>query len=134
MKTTTITRILVAIALVGLPACDGGGDTKKTDTKVVTKPAPPAKSEVKTDTKTDTKVAAGDSAKPGDTKEQPADPNAEKVKLAATVAREISGAPDQADEILGKHGLDRDKLDALMFEIAGDPELTQAYMAARRDS
>ena len=113
MKTSTITRILVAFALVGLPACDGGGDTKKTDTK----------------------VAADDTAKPADSKEQPAaDPNAEKIKLAATVAREISGAPDQADEILGKHGLDRDKLDALMFEIAGDPELTQAYMAARRDS
>lgn len=134
MKTSAITRILVAFALVGLPACDGGGDTKKTDTKVVTKTAP-ARTDVKVETNTNTKIADDDSAMPADTKEQPAaDPNAEKIKLAATVAREISGAPDQADEILGKHGLDRDKLDALMFEIAGDPELTQAYMAARRDS
>ncbi|HEY0133107.1 MAG TPA: hypothetical protein VGB85_03480 [Nannocystis sp.] len=133
MKTSTITRILVAFALVGLPACDGGGDTKKTDTKTVAK-TDAAKPAVKVETKTDTKVA-DNAAKPDDTKEQPiVDPNLEKIKLAATVAREISGAPDQADEILGKHGLDRDKLDALMFEIAGDPELTQAYMAARRDS
>ncbi len=131
MKTSTITRILVAFALVGLPACDGGSDNKKTDTKVVTKTT--TKGDVKTDTKTTTTVTTPDPVKPAD-KEPAVDPKAEKIKLAATVAREISGAPDQADEILGKHGLDRDKLDALMFEIAGDPELTQAYMAARRDS
>jgi len=130
MKNSTITRILVAFALVGLPACDGG-DTKKTDTKVVTKTT--TKGDVKTDTKTTTTVTTPDPEKPAD-KAPVVDPNAEKVKLAATVAREISGAPDQADEILGKHGLDRDKLDSLMFEIAGDPDLTQAYMAARRDS
>ena len=131
MKTSTITRILVAFALVGLPACDGG-DTKKTDTKVVAKTT--TKGDVKTDTKTTTTtVTTTEPEKPAD-KPPVIDPKAEKVKLAATVAREISGAPDQADEILGKHGLDRDKLDALMFEIAGDPELTQAYMAARRDS
>lgn len=129
MKNSTITRILVAFALVGLPACDGG-DTKKTDTKVVTKTT--TKGDVKTDTKTTTTVTTPEPEKPAD--KPVADPNAEKVKLAATVAREISGAPDQADEILGKHGLDRDKLDALMFEIAGDADLTQAYMAARRDS
>jgi len=129
MKNSTITRILVAFALVGLPACDGG-DTKKTDTKVVTKTT--TKGDVKTDTKTTTTVTTPEPEKPAD--KPVADPNAEKVKLAATVAREISGAPDQADEILGKYGLDRDKLDALMFEIAGDADLTQAYMAARRDS
>ncbi len=130
MKNSTITRILVAFALVGLPAC-GGGDTKKTDTKVVTKTT--TKGDVKTDTKTTTTVTTPDPEKPAD-KAPVVDAKAEKVKLAATVAREISGAPDQADEILGKHGLDRDKLDALMFEIAGDADLTQQYMAARRDS
>jgi len=129
MNTSTITRILVAFALVGLPACDGG-DTKKTDTKVVTKTT--TKGDTKTETKTTT-VTTPEPEKPAD-KEPAMDPNAEKIKLAATVAREISGAPDQADEILGKHGLDRDKLDALMFEIAGDPDMTQKYMDARRDS
>ncbi len=126
MKNSTIPRILVAFTLVGFTAC-GGGDTKKTETKVVTKT--PAKTDVKTDTKVLTPVPE----KPAD--DAPAvDPNAEKIKLAATVAREISGAPEQADEILGKHGLDRDKLDTLMFEIASDPALTQQYMSARRDS
>ena len=28
--------------------------------------------------------------------------------------------------------LDRDKLDTIMFEIAGDPELPRAYLIARR--
>lgn len=65
---------------------------------------------------------------------QPADPPPanDKVKVAAAIAREISAAPELADEILGKHGLDRDRFDAIMFEIAGDPAMTKAYMAARR--
>lgn len=63
----------------------------------------------------------------------PADPPAnDKVQVAAAIAREISAAPELADEILGKHGLDRDRFDAIMFEIAGDPAMTKAYMAARR--
>jgi hypothetical protein len=124
--------ILAAAVMIGLPACDS--DTKKTEaTKTVTK-TDVKKVDIKSDVKTDTKtVAEKPVADP--TKDEPkADPNAEKVKLAATVAREISGAPDQADEILAKHSLDRDKLDTLMFEIAGDPDLTKAYMAARRDT
>ncbi|HEY8380163.1 MAG TPA: hypothetical protein VIK91_26920 [Nannocystis sp.] len=60
------------------------------------------------------------------------DPNAEKVKTAAAIAREIAADPEHADEVLRRHGLDREKLDAMMFEIAADPALTEAYMAARR--
>ena len=132
MKNPSITRILVmSLGLLGLPAC--GGDASKTDAKVVSKTA------AKTDSNTDLKAAPKADAKdPAPEADKPAadlpDPNAEKIKLAATVAREISGAPEQADEILGKHGLDRDKLDSLMFEIASDPELTQRYMNARRNS
>lgn len=59
-------------------------------------------------------------------------PIPEKVRLAAAVAREISVAPESADEILGQHGLDRRAFDAIVLEIASDPELTNAYMAARR--
>ena len=55
-----------------------------------------------------------------------------KVQLAAVLAREISAAPERSSKILRSHGLDRNKLDTLMFEIAGDPELTRAYLAARR--
>lgn len=119
--------LAAAVALV-LPACDS--DTKK---------AEPAKTVAKTDpkkpepAKTDPAKPVADKPVADPPKEEPKkNPADEKVQLAATVAREISGAPDKADEILGKHGLDRDKLDALMFEIADDPELTKAYMAARR--
>ncbi len=127
------TSILAAVALFALPACGGDAGTKTDNkTKAVAKTdpnKPDVKADVKTDDKTD--VKADDKTAEPDTK---ADPNAEKVQLAATIAKEISGAPDKADEILGKHGLDREKLDAMMFEIAGDRELTEAYMAARRDS
>lgn len=126
--------ILAAAVLIGLPACDS--DSKKTETtKTVTKTDTAKKVDVKTDVKTDTKTVAEKPATDTPPKEEPKkDPAEEKVQLAATVAREISGAPDKADEILAKHSLDRDKLDALMFEIAGDAELTKAYMAARRDT
>ena len=55
-----------------------------------------------------------------------------KVQFAALLAREIVAAPERADKILRKHGLDRRKLDTMMFAIAADPELTEAYMLARR--
>jgi hypothetical protein len=130
----TLTRIAIAAALLSLPAC--GGDTTKTETKVtktVTKTVtPPPATDVKPEVKPEVAVTKPE---PTTDKGPPAADSPEgKVQLAATVAREISGAPDRADEILGKHGLDRDKLDTLMFEIAGDPELTRAYMAARRNS
>jgi len=124
------TRMLIATALLALPACEGGTRTEtrvtQKETKVVT--PPPA-----ADVKAPEAAPDADAGKPADSG-PPADAPDGRVALAATVAREISSAPERADEILGKHGLDRDKLDALMFEIAGDPELTRAYMAARRNS
>jgi hypothetical protein len=124
--------ILAAAVVIGLPACDS--DTKKAEpVKTASKTDPKKPDAVKTDPAKP--VAEKPVADPATPKEEPKkNPADEKVQLAATVAREISGAPDKADEILGKHGLDRDKLDALMFEIADDPELTKAYMAARRDT
>jgi len=129
-----LTRITIAAALLSLPACGGETqkDTKVTKTVTKTVTPPPA-----TDVKPEVKPEATPEVKPEVTADKgppAADSPEGKVLLAATVAREISGAPDRADEILGKHGLDRDKLDTLMFEIAGDPELTRAYMAARRNS
>jgi hypothetical protein len=119
-----MTRILTTLlgAALLLPAC-GGDAAKKTDAKV----ADAKKSEAKPDVK-----PAPDTKKPD--APPAADPLDGKVQLAATIAREIAGAPEQADEILGKHGLDRDKFDAMIFEIAGDPELTKKYMAARKAS
>ena len=127
------TRIAIAVALLSLPACDNGpkNETKVTKTATKTVTPPPVKdmkTDVKPEVKTDTPPVTADKGPPA------ADSPEGKVLLAATVAREISGAPDRADEILGKHGLDRDRLDALMFEIAADPSLTSAYMAARRTS
>jgi hypothetical protein len=133
MNIQTITRTLAVVALLAAPACDSG---TKPDPKTAAKPEtkPAVKTEAKIAAKPDTKaIDKPVEEKPVEAK-PPEDPNAAKIQLAATVAKEISGAPDKADEILGKHGLDRDKLDALMFEIAGDPALTQAYMDARRAS
>ena len=54
-----------------------------------------------------------------------------RVVKAAQVAREIATAPETADDVLAKQDLDRDKLDALMYEIASDPDLTEQYRIAR---
>ncbi len=121
MTRTTSTRVLSALALAcTLSACDSGDAPKQAETgetatiaaKPVADPPPVA-------------------PKPGDSAPPPDSPQA-KVQLAALVAREISAAPELADDILAKHGLDRDKFDAIIFEIAADPALTKAYMAARR--
>ena len=118
MPRSTLTRRLSALALAcTLSACDGADATGPATPRepppapVVHTPPPPV------------------AAKP----EPPApDTPAGKVQLAAVVAREIAAAPELADDILDRHGLDRDRFDAMIFEIAGDPELTKAYMAARR--
>jgi hypothetical protein len=124
-------QILAAAALFASPlACDSGTpDAKKVAAKPDAKKIEVKKPDVKPDVKTTPDVKPDD--KPQDKPEDKVDPADAKIQLAASVAKEISGAPDKADEILGKHGLDRDKLDALMFEIAGDPALTKRYMDAR---
>lgn len=72
-----------------------------------------------------------------DAPEQPTEPEDEfsaydpRVAQAARVAIEIQDDPTQADAVLASSELDREKLDALMFEIASDPELTQQYRIAR---
>lgn len=129
----TFTRILIAAALLGAPACDSDTKTEPKPTKAATKPD--IKKDVKavTPAKPVDKVAV-DTPKPEEKGPPAADSPEGKVVLAAIVAKEISGDPDRADEILGKHGLDRDKLDDLMFAIAADPDLTKKYMEARRSS
>ena len=134
MTTPRIHLALPVLALsLALAACDSDTTTtKKTENKVVTKTETKTTVESKTTTKPEPAVTAPDPT-PEPTGPAPDSPQG-KVLLAASVAKEISVAPEQADEILGKHGLDRDKFDAIIFEIAGDPELTKAYMAARRTS
>lgn len=123
--TRIITSTVCALALA-LSAC--GGDTKKADTKTAKKVD--AKVEAKVEKKLDDKVAPPPEKKPD--APPPVDPNAEKVQKAASVAKEISADPEHADDILARHGLDRDKLGDMMFEIASDPQLSTAYEAARK--
>lgn len=73
-------------------------------------------------------------AAPAEPEHQDAAPSQSKAELAAQVAVEISKSPEQADAILAKHGLNRESLETLMFEIAKDPKLRAAYNAARRES
>jgi hypothetical protein len=121
MTRTTSIRLLSALALAcTLSACDSGDAPKQTETG---KPATTAAKPV-----ADPSPVA---PRPEDRAPAPDSPQA-KVELAATVAKEISAAPELADDILDRHGLDRDKFDAIIFEIAADPALTKAYMAARR--
>ena len=54
------------------------------------------------------------------------------VTQAAEVARAIALKPVAADSILAAHNMTRAGFDSLMYEIAMDPVLTEAFEAARR--
>lgn len=54
-----------------------------------------------------------------------------KVAQAARLARDIEAKPAEADALLAGAGLDRDQLEALMYEISRDPTLTEQYRIAR---
>ncbi len=112
--------LLLCLALaVPVTAC--GGEAKKQD-----KAAKAEKKAEKAEKKAATeKPVEADQPKPS--METPEG----RVALAALVASEIAGAPDKADEILEQNGLDRDKLDDLMYEIARDPELSKSYKEQR---
>lgn len=57
-----------------------------------------------------------------------------KVQKAVSIARAIEAKPDSAEDVLASHELDREGLDALMYEIARNPELSRAYRDARMAS
>ena len=98
--------IIGSMLITVLPAC--GGDPAAKDGPAKT--APDAASE----------------AAP----EAPLDP---RVAKAVEIADAIAAAPQDADEILAKHGLDRAQLESMMFEIAHDPALSNSYRIARAD-
>jgi len=52
------------------------------------------------------------------------------VDLASRIAREIEARPDQADEILERHGKTRQEFEKLLYDIAADPDLSRAYTQA----
>lgn len=109
-----ITTICLGLAL-SLTACDKG-DAKKADVQA------------KTDTKkTDGAEAGGD----GGEAEVDAPSLDPKVEQAVEVANKISVDPGAADSILADAGLDRESFEALLYEIAKDPELSKSYAIAR---
>jgi hypothetical protein len=53
------------------------------------------------------------------------------VDVAARIAREIEARPDQADAILERYGKTREEFEAMLYDIAADPDLSRAYKEAR---
>jgi hypothetical protein len=115
---TMISTLTLAIALVG---CGDANQPAKKDDKAA---------------KADDKAKDAGSKDAGadkDAEATPPDPNSPEGKAlkAAEVAAAIEAAPENADDILAKHKLDREQLDALMFEVASDPVAREAYKLAR---
>jgi hypothetical protein len=54
-----------------------------------------------------------------------------KVLRATEIAASIELDPENSDDVLARSDLDREGLDALMYEIAINPELASQYRIAR---
>lgn len=50
-----------------------------------------------------------------------------KVDTAAAIARAMKADPDRADEVLQRYGMTEQQFEDLMYEIAADPEMSEAY-------
>ncbi len=108
MHTYKLLTLSLCLSLVG--ACDSGDKPADEPAKTAKKPAEkPAEKPVETEP------------------ESQLDP---KVAKAVAIAKEIEGNMDDTDAILEKHGLDRDSLEQMMYEIARDPTLSNAYEQA----
>lgn len=58
------------------------------------------------------------------------EPSLSPVEQAAAVARAIQADPAQADAALAEQGMTREAFEALLYEIAADPDKTAAYRDA----
>lgn len=64
--------------------------------------------------------------------EAPAEPAVpEQVQKAVTVAAAIDKEPARVDAILQENGMTRAEFEALLYDIAEDPALAEAYATAR---
>ncbi|MFV8755439.1 hypothetical protein ACNOYE_33220 [Nannocystaceae bacterium ST9] len=118
--------ILPTLALlVSLSAC-GGADKadKKADKKAADKQAKAEGVD---------KSQPGDKVEAADAGEEPADmPTLDpKVEKAVTLANALAAEPGRADAILEEAGMDRASFQTLLYEIAGDPDLSKSYAVAR---
>jgi hypothetical protein len=50
-----------------------------------------------------------------------------KVEKAAAIARELRADAGAADAVLRRHGMTEQQFEDLMYEIAEDPEMSEAY-------
>lgn len=50
-----------------------------------------------------------------------------KVDQAVAIAKELRAKPDDAEKILGSHDMTADQWEALMYEIAEDPALSEKF-------
>lgn len=53
-----------------------------------------------------------------------------KAERAAVIAKEVKTSPDKVDAVLAKYEMTADDFESLMFEVAEDPELSDAYTKA----
>ncbi|MBN1336076.1 MAG: hypothetical protein JXB39_08960 [Deltaproteobacteria bacterium] len=60
----------------------------------------------------------------------PVPPTVDQVSEVAAIATAVKADPAHADKILADHGLDRARFEALLFEIAADPDKAKTYAAA----
>lgn len=58
-------------------------------------------------------------------------PTVEQAREAGTIARAIESEPSRMSEILAEHRMTAESLESLIFEIAKDPDLTEAYEDAK---
>jgi hypothetical protein len=49
------------------------------------------------------------------------------VERGAAIARQIKADPESAEEILEEHEMSIEDFEALMYEIAADPEMSERY-------
>lgn len=74
----------------------------------------------------------------GDTPEEAAPPATPEVEAAApsaaetaaTIAGELRASPGSEAAVLERHGLSADEFEALLYEVAADPELSKAYLGS----
>ena len=69
-------------------------------------------------------------ARQGTQAQAPDDQARDEARLAAAIAREIEADPDGSTAILERNNMTRDEFEALLVEIAADPELSRTYSSA----